>query len=208
MGGIRGNRLESSVEYGDDHYHSDRKNQLRADNRGGYQNSGFVTPGSVHENSPYVPLKRYSKTDMDVITMDAWWNVGFTFDYAYANNNYMFRYWVNGVEVDTSFYAALTNIYHDLGYYPSHLWFGAMEVDNDVSGGDNGMNNMFRGFIYSLRADNGIGAAEFNDITGDLGGCAWDWFFNGAACEHCPYWCREGCYDDGSCESPTHNPWP
>jgi len=73
----------------------------------------------VHENSPYVPLKRYSKTDMDVIETQVWAEVGYTFDYAFDNNNYMFKYTVNGVEVDTSFYSALTNIYHDLGYYPS-----------------------------------------------------------------------------------------
>jgi len=47
-GGIRGNRLDSSVQYGDDKYHSDRKNQLRSNGHGGYQNSGFVTAGSVH----------------------------------------------------------------------------------------------------------------------------------------------------------------
>jgi len=114
----------------------------------------------------------------------------------------MFSYFVNGVEVDTSFYAALTNIYHDEGYYPSHLWFGAQEVDNALSA-------MFRGFIYSITADNAKGfQPPFDDISAELGGCAWDWFFNGLDCEHCPYWCREGCYDNGLCEVPTHNPWP
>jgi len=56
---------------------------------------------------------------MDVIETQVWAEVGYTFDYAFDNNNYMFKYTVNGVEVDTSFYSALTNIYHDLGYYPS-----------------------------------------------------------------------------------------
>jgi uncharacterized protein YecE (DUF72 family) len=62
---------------------------------------------------------------MDVITMEVWQQVGYTFDYAYDSNNYMFKYSVDGVEVDTSFYAALTNIYHDLGYYDSQVLFGA-----------------------------------------------------------------------------------
>jgi len=43
-----------------------------AGDEGVYRNSGFVTPGSVHENSPFVPDVRYSKTDMDVITRDTW----------------------------------------------------------------------------------------------------------------------------------------
>merc|ERR1719264_742364 len=48
-----------------------------------------------------------------------------TFDYAYLSNDYTFKYFVNGELVDTSFYAALTNIYHDEGYYPSQILFGA-----------------------------------------------------------------------------------
>ena len=199
--GIRGNRLDSSVQYGDDKYHSDRKNKLRSNGHGGYQNSGFVTPGSVHENSPFVPNLRYSKTDMDVIQVETWANVGYTFDYNYGYNQYMFRYQVNGLEVDTSFYAALTNIYHDLGYYDSQVLFGAQEVDDALSA-------MYRGFIYEISANNGKGSSFFNDISATLGNCGWDWFFNGSACEHCPYWCREGCYDNGLCEVPTHNPWP
>jgi len=70
---------------------------------------------------------------------------------------------------------------------------------------------MFRGFIYNIVADNAKGGQfkpEFADLTDELGNCAWDWFWNGSDCEHCPYWCREGCYDNGLCEVPTHNPWP
>jgi len=146
-------------------------------------------------------MKRYSKTDMDVIETQVWANVGYTFDYAYENNNYMFKYYVDGVEVDTSFYAALTNIYHDLGYYPSQVLFGAQEVDDRNS-------NMYRGFIYSIHATNAKpDAPQFTPVTG-LGECEWDWFFNGENCEHCPEWCREGCYDTGDCEVPTYNPWP
>merc|ERR1712110_220841 len=203
-GGIRGNRLDSSVQYGDDHYHSEDKNQLRAAQYGGgWANSGFVTPGSVHENSPFIPNQRYSKTDMDVINMEEWANVVYTFDYGIGLNQYMFRYDVNGVEVDTSFYAALTNIYHDESYYPSAIYFGAQEVDDALSA-------MFRGFIYNIHGDNAHPQAViyFLDISDSLGNCAWDWFFNGSDCEHCPYWCREGCYDNGLCEVPTHNPWP
>jgi hypothetical protein len=112
-------------------------------------------------------------------------------------------YGVNGELVDTSFYAALTNIYHDASYYPTSVYFGAQEVDDALSA-------MYRGFIYSIHGDNmaQTGRPAFTDISATLGNCAWDWFFNGSDCEHCPYWCREGCYDNGLCEVPTHNPWP
>jgi len=51
--GIRGNRLDSSVTYGDDHHHDEDKNwttrrQLHGRDDGVWGNSGFVTPGSVH----------------------------------------------------------------------------------------------------------------------------------------------------------------
>jgi len=69
---------------------------------------------------------------------------------------------------------------------------------------------MYRGFIYNIVADNGLFEAPSSGLDGFvLGECEWDEFLNEAGlCEHCPYWCREGCYDDGSCPVPTHNPWP
>lgn len=82
--GIRGKRLESSVEYGDDLSRPDQVNQLSLS--GG--NSGFVTPGSIHENSPYIPIKRYSQTDMDVIDVQVWEKVGFVWDYDRNDDNY------------------------------------------------------------------------------------------------------------------------
>lgn len=70
------------------------------------------------------------------------------------------------------------------------------------------MTNMYRGFIYSIEGHNALeGYASF--IVGILGECEWDEFLNaGMECERCPDWCREGCFDDGSCPVPTHNPWP
>ena len=204
MGGIRGKRLESSVEYGDDLYHPDTKNQVYVEESiGGLENSGFVPEGSVHQNSPFIPMKRYSKTDMDVVNIQTWQNVGFGFDYNSQVDTYQFKYFVNDELVDTSYSAHLTNIYHDSAIYPTKVLFGAQEVDDALS-------NMYRGFIYNIVADNGLFEAPSSGLDGFvLGECEWDEFLNEAGlCEHCPYWCREGCYDDGSCPVPTHNPWP
>jgi len=67
---------------------------------------------------------------MDVITKKTWANVGFVWDYVARDdegndNLYAFRYWVNGEEVDSSFYADFTNIYREASVYPNQLLFGA-----------------------------------------------------------------------------------
>jgi len=78
--------LESSVEYGDDLYHSDEFNQVIAN----YTDSGFVPEGSIHSKSPYIPNKRYSRTDKDCVSMQEWQLLGFKFDYSYDDDVYSF----------------------------------------------------------------------------------------------------------------------
>jgi len=71
---------------------------------------------------------------------------------------------------------------------------------------------MFRGFIYNIEGWNGI-EENYDGIDGpsygrlELGECEWNEFLNkDALCERCAVWCREGCFDDGSCPAPTHHP--
>lgn len=62
---------------------------------------------------------------MDVIEKETWANVGFVWDYDSYDDWYAFKYCVNGAEVDSSYYAVLSNIYQDAGVYPSKTLFGA-----------------------------------------------------------------------------------
>jgi len=194
--GIRGKRLESSVEYGDDYYHPAKFNKRTSHG----ENSGFVPEGSVHANSSYIPMKRYSKTDMDVINMKEWAEVGYVFDYSYHEDLYSFKYSVNGEVVDTSFYAGLTHIFYASYIYPTKILLGAQEVDDHMS-------NMFRGFIYTVEGTNGR-EREYPFFELELDNCEWNEFLNwDDKCERCPYWCPDGCDWDGSCRTPEVPNW-
>lgn len=85
---------------------------------------------------------------MDVINKQEWVEVGYLWDYSYMEDYYAFKYFVNGIVVDSSFYAVLSNIYRESSIYPNQVLFAASEVHDAIT-------NMYRGFIYSIDAWNG-----------------------------------------------------
>lgn len=87
--------------------------------------AGYVPEGSIHAESNYVPMRRYSQTDMDVITEKTWAEVGFVWDYDAMYDWYAFKYYVGGELVDVSYYTVLSNIYSASDIYPNRILFGA-----------------------------------------------------------------------------------
>lgn len=90
-----------------------------------YAYSGYVPEGSIHANSNYIPQRRYAKTDNEVITNQTWAQVGFVFNYDAYGDFYAFEFSVDGVLVDTAFYAVLSNTIGNASVYPTSCYIGA-----------------------------------------------------------------------------------
>lgn len=186
--------LVSWIRDEEDHYEGQQFNRLQ----GVSKNGTFGWKWSSHGS-------RGHHTTVADSTQWEWQNIGFSFDTFQGRTDYTFSrnaFEVERVQFD-SFLGSWCDVHFIVGAFHGHLG----ETYSDY----------FKGFICDFQAglytaadydsvhvipDSLFCTCDSDDCPLDiycLGVCNWNYFWNGNHCERCPYWCADGCQENGLC---------